>query len=119
MTISTLSRQPEIETGVHEGIEYEILQGPFCVNGYIRLPENHPWRNIDLGYANEETIEVHGGITYGMDKEGWIGFDTHHADDYTPIFPSWGGRKWTLDDVRDETFHLAEQAAEAAGKRQS
>ena len=47
------------------------VRGQF--NGYLK-PKNK-YHDVQL-----ETLSVHGGITYNQD--GWIGFDTAHADDY-------------------------------------
>jgi len=91
-----------IETWTHAGIDCAIghtsLQGR-CFNGYARLPDNHPLRRIVDAHATlrpddpawrvlENVIEesdwglsVHGGLNYGPDDEGWIGFDTAHAGD--------------------------------------
>jgi hypothetical protein len=65
-------------------------------NGYISIPENHPFHGIDYNILNDY-INVHGGLTYSnMCKESnyqkfnlskedvgnWIiGFDTAHTGD--------------------------------------
>jgi hypothetical protein len=49
--------------------------------GYVQLPESHP----DLGAdAVDIDVDVHGGLTYGPDEHGWVGFDTGHAGDVWP-----------------------------------
>lgn len=62
----------------HRGINCMTQMGPFTINGYIELPENHPWLNEgDLQFF--DGVDVHGGITY---REGRvIGFDTNHFRD--------------------------------------
>lgn len=83
----------------------------FGFNGYVRLPANSPdrriaeahtimeaerrredpelrsiWgdREVNDGYDALDDIEIHGGLTYGPDDEGWVGFDTGHAwDDWS------------------------------------
>lgn len=69
-------------------VSYFRAYGVFCamvaaigVNGYVQLPLFHPWRPLDLQVGDGSIVEVHGGITYGPDDEGWIGFDTCHAGD--------------------------------------
>lgn len=60
------------------GLEGAILEGYNGLNGYVRLPEDFRERRI---VADEPDIEAPGGITYGMDTGGWIGFDTGHSWD--------------------------------------
>ena len=93
--------------------------GPFTINGYIELPENHPWLNSPDTIEVHPDIEVHGGITY---HEGRIiGFDTnHYLDGHHPeaqhanpkiaFFHGEHGHTWTWEEVEEETRHLAEQA---------
>jgi hypothetical protein len=54
-------------------------------NGYIVIPENHPWCNVD---GSKIECDVHWGLTFsGRDhwKEGWvIGFDCAHSGDLVP-----------------------------------
>ena len=102
----------------HEGIECAILHHPrfpHC-NGYARLPD------ALAGCDVEELFEIHGGINYGPDEEGWIGFDTAHADDVWPDLPDplelrtgHGGCRcgtvWTIKKLSVETNRLAKQVA--------
>lgn len=52
--------------------------------GYVQLPPRlrglWHWYD-DIPY---EDVDAHGGLTYGVDAAGWIGFDTAHAGDYWP-----------------------------------
>lgn len=64
--------------------------------GYVKLPPGWP---EDL--SPEEVIRVHGGVTF--DRDGVIGFDTAHGGDKF--------EDWTLDLVKEETEHMAEQVA--------
>lgn len=53
--------------GEHNGIRWCIYQAPLSgvLNGYTRIPEGH---SVDV-----DTLDVHGGITYGSGKcSGWI-----------------------------------------------
>ena len=86
-------------------------------NGYIVLPESHPFHG--LGYYDErlEGIEVHGGMTYaesaescskevkeklGLDGSEWVfGFDTAHGGD--------DALNWHLKRVQDELIAFANQ----------
>jgi hypothetical protein len=68
-----------IRTWTHEGIECAMGRSFMVgVNGYVRVPEG-----IELPYDEYHLIDldVHGGVTYGPDKDGWMGFDTGHAFD--------------------------------------
>lgn len=106
----------------HRGINCMTQMGPFTINGYIELPENHPWLNEgDLQFF--DGVDVHGGITY---REGRvIGFDTnhfrdgHHPDaelaDQTEKIPNLSmygeiPHIWTWEEVEEETRKLADQA---------
>lgn len=94
------------------GMDCAIVPGPSAnLNGYVRLDENHPDRNR---YCTEIPVRVHGGLTYGPDEGGWVGFDTARAGDAAPK-PNSAGRRWTVEDVRRETEQLAWQLA-ARGK---
>ncbi|MBD3941974.1 hypothetical protein IF188_09730 [Microbacterium sp. NEAU-LLC] len=107
-----------LDRGVEAGIEWATLRAPVygAVNGYVRLPDDHPWRAIaDLQASG---IDAHGGITYGVDEDGWIGFDTLHAGDWWPAMPfprRRGDRVWNEYLVADEARELARLAAAAAG----
>ena len=109
-----------IEHGVHEGIAWAVVEAPMygAMNGYVRVPENHPW--FRLGYSDPELsgVEVHGGLTYD-DQDGWIGFDTLHSGDYWPSAPdfyreSQWARHWDQRQVASETRALAQQVADAS-----
>lgn len=96
--------------------------------GYARLPFGHPWRVLEDW---EIPVDVHGGITYGPDENGWIGFDMMHAgdslvtvdghslDDDLKLFaieyglPEPSITRRTVGDAIDETMSLAAQADKA------
>lgn len=72
-----------------------VRSGRMSINGYVAVPESHPWYKVHFtecpikcgedwcGHSPETLIEVHGGLTYsGLSVEGWVfGFDTAHAWD--------------------------------------
>ena len=117
MTHPNLKSIP-VSHGTHNGIPWAIMKNPElgfrC--GYVQLPEAHPWRAGDTDILDH--IDAHGGITYGPDKHGWIGFDTGHYCDYWPgtYFAQFGPEPhsivWTAERMEQETIHLAELAAE-------
>lgn len=116
-----------------------IVPNPLGIayNGYVRLPEWHPW----LAFADEHDADadVHGGLTYGPENR-WIGFDTAHVGDVwsdaaldvavVSEEEAARGRRhrdllrevfrhdrytifWTLEILRDEVNHLADQVVAA------
>ena len=101
----------------HRGITCRVYSlhhgdGLFQHNGYVELPEDHPARPLDLQFDDYGVFDVHGGITYGGCGSRVIGWDTNHSGDASPWFPERGGRVWTVNDVKDETNHLADQVAD-------
>jgi hypothetical protein len=111
----SLQHKEALEQGVENGIEWRVIEAPLygAANGYVILPEGHPWRELDL-MSEYDVVKVHGGITYGPTSDGWIGFDTLHAFDVWPKSPRFGDDdvhdiKWTVEMVVAETKRLAEQ----------
>lgn len=103
----------------HRGINCMTQLGPFTINGYIELPDNHPWLDEEEDLQFFDGVEVHGGITY---HEGRIiGFDTNHLGDGqhpeaqlanmgAPVFRGGNLHTWTWEEVETETRRLADQA---------
>ena len=122
ITFGNLS--PRGKRFTHEGIDCYVVMGPYSINGYIRLPDNHPWLNYPDSLEDHPDIIVHGGITY--QKGQVIGFDTVHFGDawhpqsesarLTPEFHRVLGHIWEEPEVIEETKRLAEQAAAARHK---
>ena len=54
--------------------------------GYVSIPKNHPFYGKNY-WDIEDTIEVHGGLTFSGKLPGldglWFGWDYMHAGDYT------------------------------------
>lgn len=111
----------EVRHFTHAGIKCMVRMGSWTINGYIELPEGHPWIGIGTW---DHPADVHGGVTL---SEGRVqGFDTSHSCDRphpeSPYakkefpLPRYlrGGRLWQWDDVIAETKRFAEQAAQAA-----
>jgi hypothetical protein len=69
------------DQGKIEDIDYLIIASPVyahALNGYL-IYEN----DIQMDLIHGCNIDVHGGVTYQENKEGYghvIGFDTAHAD---------------------------------------
>lgn len=94
-----------LETWVCEGLVCAVGRNPLStLNGYVQLPDEHPLRfRSDL----KDIVSVHGGITWGPDDDGWVGWDTlHHCDEIPGVQT---GHHWSLEDVKAETDRLARQ----------
>lgn len=102
----------------HAGITCATILGPLgSYNGYCVLPAGHELAAKDL--QSEQVLDVHGGITFGpviaRDGRSVIGWDTCHFGDYNESFYPWG-RRWTEEDVINETNRLAKQIASSPGE---
>jgi hypothetical protein len=130
--------EPDKVTFEHAGFPCIVFRaspgGNLC--GYVAVPPGHPWHGKDFALSTEATPEprVHGGITYGdrchgkvchvakpgePDDVWWLGFDTAHAGDLSPVSSrrhhSFGRDEYrTIEYVASECRSLAEQAAVAA-----
>ena len=108
-----------VETFVYNGRPCVVTQHPtighFC--GYTKT--NLPNLNNTSYYEGDnyvKLIDVHGGITYGKDDEGWVGFDCGHAGDMcikdeeiqnnTVVSKD---TEWYVEDVKEELKCLADQ----------
>ena len=107
----------EVRRFTHDGYECAVQMGPMTINGYVLLPEDHPWLTQGGPLELHPEIDVHGGITYHCGCT--IGFDTNHlGDGQHPDAPhtyhsDFTGHIWTWDEVEAETRRLADQAKAA------
>jgi hypothetical protein len=96
------------------GLECTIRDsGMGFFNGYVRLPADHVAHDATYDQINR-SIRAHGGLTYGPDADGWVGFDTGHAGDYWPGMKHFFGtaeRTWDMERLAAETESLAAQLA--------
>ena len=112
-----------LERGTEDGIEWLTAQAPLygAVNGYVKVPESHPW--YGKGYDEINNLmdyDCPGGLTYS--EGGWIGFDTLHLMDYWPgmdFRPYPGATHWTPEQVAEEARKLARKVAEAGSNREA
>jgi hypothetical protein len=73
------AREPGAEAWMTAaGLEGAVLMGYAAMCGYVRLPE--AFRGRRLTYHDFD-LPAPGGLTYGMDPDGWVGFDTGHGWD--------------------------------------
>jgi hypothetical protein len=85
------AQDPEflVSQGEHCGYRWVVSHnGRGFRQGYIRLPQGHPWFRKD---PYEIEADVHGGLNWsGLSLAGnyWLGFDAEHAfDRYDPALP--------------------------------
>jgi hypothetical protein len=62
--------------------------GALC--GYIMI-EKKEFKFYEKEYTEEcfDTLDIHGGLTYSSFEEDgnyWLGFDTAHYNDYSPVY---------------------------------
>ena len=109
-------RLPEYETlaeGKDGGYEWKALSlGTLAVT----YPSLKTILSMEKNYWDiEDTIEVHGGLTFSGKLPGldglWFGWDYMHAGDYTymPIYVSITDKRWTTQEVVDECLRVIEQ----------
>src|SRR5699024_8753954 len=68
-----IPKSEQVMAFTHLGYDCTVLMVPFTINGYIVLPEGHPWLQHD-SLEDVDFIDVHGGVTYHRGRV--IGFDT-------------------------------------------
>lgn len=121
----------ELERWEYNGYTCKVRLGMSAYCGYVQtsLPESLSFDDLHERFP----IRVHGGLTYGVDPDGWVGFDCGHAFDvcvdedgerldvqtfgmevYGDMTPGGGGAEdltqvWTLERVRAETERLADE----------
>jgi hypothetical protein len=113
MTYTT--ENEEILRFEHAGLDCKLVKqnlGHWC--GYVQRPEAvEPlrWRGeYDEKHdeVKEAEIEVWGGVTYGPDGNGWVGFDDAHARSLV----NHRDAEAPMEAVRQETEAFAERICE-------
>lgn len=66
-----------VREGVEDGIQWQIMANDvlFSWQGYAHIPDGHVRRHLNADDI-EPLVDVYGGVTYGPDRQGRIGFDT-------------------------------------------
>lgn len=103
--IAAFAPRPALRQWCYRHLECAAYASPLghAVNGYVLIPADSPLLPLsgahDIvakaaswyappatsgGYdAIQQLItDIHGGMTYGADEQGWVGFDTAHAWDH-------------------------------------
>lgn len=89
--------EPDFDRFEHAGLECEIFRhycfqgkddnyiGAGCLQGYVKIPNNHPWYGKDLQHT--PSLNVHGGVTFShvYSNGHWIGFDCAGEGDIVPF----------------------------------
>lgn len=124
-----------LDEWVHRGLRCKVVKqdmGHYC--GYVRTNFGPKWNYDDFQGYPHSLVSVNGGLTYGVDEDGWVGFDCGHSRDLCldESGEPWGDdgitnlnlRRqgsiqacresddvfvWEPDDVKEETQHLADQ----------
>lgn len=120
-----MSERPDggVEHFTHAGLDCKIVQtgmGHWC--GYVRRPETaEPVRwTSDYDSKHDQIldaeVDVWGGITYGPDEGGWVGFDDAHAKSLVE-YEEKGEYSSDRAAVKAETKRLAGQIAELVEQR--
>lgn len=82
--------EPDRAEWVHEnGLKCRIVRNPITKTlcGYVGVPKESKFFGVDYDNSEFNDLEVYGGLTYAQqDDDGWwyFGFDTAHADDFSP-----------------------------------
>jgi hypothetical protein len=112
----TMGERAAVRRWTHAGLDCAMIDSEIgFINGYVRLPDEHVARHAGYDQINR-SIRVHGGLTYGTDRDGWVGFDTGHSGDHGPSLPTKSHlgpaeRTWDLDRLAAEVESLADQLA--------
>lgn len=85
-----------LRQGIYSGIRWVAAHAPIygAVNGYVRLPDGHPWLEVDDLWDIKTSVPW-GEITYSSGN--WIGFDTLHAGQFWPGQAEYGSRRYHDD----------------------
>lgn len=106
-----------LERGTAHGCQFRVdhVRGKHFA-GYVRTDFGDQWHCEDFTGFPYTAIEAHGGLTYGVDEGGWIGFDFAHAGDTCildgEVQTDYGGvnnTEWTPEDVAAECRKVARQ----------
>jgi len=101
-----------VEEWTHKGHRCKVVKtdiGHYC--GYVQT-------GLRFNYEKaSRLVDVHGGLTYGVDRNGWIGFDCAHVGDVCIDENGeklaggavWERKTWKVEDVVEEVENLSRQ----------
>lgn len=108
-----------LQEGTAENRRFRVVQvrGKHFA-GYVRTNFGPLWSYDGIRGYMGGLVEAHGGLTYGVDDEGWVGFDYAHSGDSCVLdgeeqtdyghTKDWGD-KYTPEDVAAECRKVARQ----------
>ena len=99
-----------------DGVRFIIMRGPSSLCAYVGVPISHPLAGQEY---DSLPISCHGGLTFSRKGEQqwpegfwWYGWDYSHCDDYLFYYDDGSysdnlrkGRKWLIEDVKDDSFY--------------
>lgn len=111
-------KEPDLYVFSHHGYLAFILRHRLfgMLNGYVVIPEGHPWYGLTFSDPTLTHVQVHGGVTLaekGEDKNWYVGFDTNHSMDGAPLYSFSNGTYKAMPYVHEELLSLIRQAEEA------
>ena len=96
---------------------FMILRGPVSLCAYLGVPKGHPLWGMHHTHLH---LQCHGGLNYS--GEGgeclpngfwWYRWDYAHAGDFAifdgPTHLSSGAKKWTVEEVKEDTWATIDQ----------
>ena len=101
-----------LDKGKYKGYRYVIISFGTHPCAYVEIPHMHPyWNQTDY---DELDIKVHGGLTFSgeqpfLNNKFCIGWDYWHCDDYNPLCPELGGKKWKTWEIKKDVFDVINQ----------
>lgn len=104
--------------GVANGHKYKVVQNPdlghFC--GYVQTNFGTEWGYGEIRGHMSSLVDCHGGLTYGVDSRGYVGFDYAHSGDVCikdgevqTDHEMSARQEWTVEDVEAECRKVCRQ----------
>ena len=93
---------------------FVIMRGPASLCAYLGVPKDHPLWGM---HHTDIPLQCHGGLMSSGEgsPEGfwWYGWDYAHAGDFAifdgPTHLSSGAKKWTVEEVKEDTRGTIDQ----------
>jgi len=107
-----------LKTDTANGHKFKVVQNPTLGHlcGYVQTNFGTSWGYGDIRGCMDGLVECHGGLTYGVDERGYVGFDCAHAGDVCIVdgevvtdHEMSTRQEWTVDDVAAECRKVCRQ----------
>ena len=101
-----------VREGVEDGIQWRIMANDvlFLWQGYAHIPDGHVRRHLNAD-GIEPLVDVYGGVAYGPDRQGRIGFDTLQGNSSFDVLPVLKHRDSNTCCYRVEVSHVMAEAS--------